>query len=280
MTRAAEALGVSQPALSAMLRKLEDELGAPLFDRTGRGVEPTAAGAAFIEHAREAIRAVDAGVRAVRELEGLEAGTVRIGGGATATGSLVPDAVGTLRHDHPALRFLVREAGSAAVAAAVVSGELEIGIVTLPVRIPDAGELITVATAEDELRLITPPGHRLADRTSFRWDDLRGEPVIGFEAGSAVRALVDDAAAAHGVTLDIVMELRSIQSIRRMVETGVGVGFVSRFALSADQPGLSAEQGAITRTLGVVRRRDRVPSAAVAAFERALLATIEGRTAP
>src|SRR5690606_3276211 len=82
----AEALGVSQPTLSAAVRKLEDELGVPLFDRTGRGVELTETGRVFVEHARGVLRDLESGKRAVRALAGLEAGTIRVGGGATAEG--------------------------------------------------------------------------------------------------------------------------------------------------------------------------------------------------
>lgn len=288
MTRAAQALGVTQPTLSAMLKKLEAELGAPLFDRTGRGVEPTEAGRAFLEQAALAVRAADRAFETVQELVGLEHGSIRIGGGATAMGELLPAAVGRVRKDHPALRFSIREAGSASVAASVLAGELDMGIVTQPVSVPGSGDLLTVATVEDELRLILPPEHPLATETGFRWEDLRHEPVVAFEAGSAVREVIDAAAEAAGVPLDVVVELRSIASIRRMVAAGVGVGFVSRFAL--DRPvegkggtdpveaGLACVDTPLVRTLAVVRRSDRIPSHAAAAFERALLDVIGSRT--
>ncbi|MBL8756933.1 MAG: hypothetical protein JNK35_00720, partial [Phycisphaerae bacterium] len=96
-----------------------------------------------------------------------------------------------------------------------------------------------------------------------------GEPVVAFEAGTAVRAVIDEASHAAGVTLNVAMELRSIESIKRMVAAGIGVGFVSRFAL-AEGEGLACRDGKLSRRLALVRRRDRVPSPAVAAFERLL----------
>ncbi len=272
MTRAARSLGVTQPTLSAMVRRLEEELGVELFHRTPRGVVPTEAGRALIEHAAEAIRAADRGVEAVRAIAGLEAGSVRVGGGATAMGALLPGVIGRVRRDHPGLRFTAREAGSAAVAAGVRSGELDLGIVTLAEDGEPGEDLIVTATLTDELTLIVPPEHRLAAKKSFRFADLAGEAVVAFEAGSAVREVIDAAAARHGVALDVVVELRSIQSIERMVEVGVGVGFVSRLAGRAG--GLRCADGALTRRLGVVRRADRVPSPAVALFERELLASV------
>lgn len=272
MTRAARALGVSQPALSASIRKLEAEVGTSLLDRTGRGVEPTAAGLAFLARAEETVRAADAGLRAVRELVGLETGSIRVGGGATATAFLLPPVVSAIRARHPGLRFYVREAGSTSVAEAVISGSLDLGIVTLPLRKADAEQLLTIKLVQDELRLIAPPlpaSHPLAGKKTFRWRDLQDLGVIAFEAGSAIRAVLDEAAGAAGVRLNVVMELRSIESIRRMVAAGIGVGFVSRFALKPAE-GLACAQGRLTRDLAIVRRRDKVPSHAVLEFENAL----------
>ncbi len=270
ITRAAERLGLSQPALSASLRKLEEEAGAPLLDRTAKGVELTEAGIAFAEHARDALHAASEGIRAVRELAGLEAGTIRIGGGATAVGYVLPAAISRFRSEHPAIRFYIREAGSQAVGEAVLAGELDLGIVTLPMRVAGASDLLTLPLVVDELRLITPADHRLADRRSFRWQDLDREAMIGFEAGSAVREVIDQQARLHGAQPEMIMELRSIEPMRHMVAAGVGVALISRFALDESEPGLGCRDSKITRELAIIRRADRVPSAATAAFERVL----------
>lgn len=155
------------------------------------------------------------------------------------------------------------------MAAAVSGGELDLGIVTLPIRAAEAEGLAQTPLVEDELRLIVPPRHALAGQKSFRWKDLEGERVVGFEAGSAVREVLDRAAAGAGVALDVVMELRSIESIKGMVAAGVGVGFVSRFALRGGE-GLACRDGRLVRRMVIVRRRDRTPGPAAAAFEREL----------
>lgn len=283
LTRAAESLGVTQPALSSVLRKLEAECGTALFSRTGRGVELTDAGQVFLAFADESL-AADAGLNAVRQITGLETGSIRVGGGATATDYLLPGVVRAVRRKHPALRFYVREAGSAAVAASVLSGELDLAIVTLPVQLPTGqpgrGELLSIPLVKDELRLIVPPNWKPASkstplniRTGFRWKDIEREPFVAFEAGSAVRSVIDQAAEAAGVRLNVVMELRSIESIKSMVTAGIGVGLVSRFALREEE-GFFCRDGRITRDLAIVRRRDRLPSAAAAAFERELKAAM------
>ncbi len=203
MTRAARTLGVTQPALSAMVRKLEEQTGTELLNRTGRGVELTEAGRVFAQHARDAVRAADAGVRAVRQLAGLESGSIRVGGGATAITYLLPPIVSQFRKAHPGLKFYVREGGSSAIAQSVLSGELDLVIVTMPLArelTPTGkGGLSTRSLVDDELRLIVPPKHALAGERAFRWKDLAGERVVAFEAGSAVREVIDRAAAGAGV---------------------------------------------------------------------------------
>lgn len=296
MTRAASALGVTQPALSAMLKKLEGELGAPLMLRVGRRLELTDAGRAFHEHARAVVLGADRAAQAVREVMGLEHGSIRIGGGATAITYLLPPVISAMRAEHPGLRFYLREAGSAAVAAAVIEGELDLGIVTLPVKSAQADALVRVPLVEDEMRLIlpvtgrgngvrggskSPPAIGGLDRLSagvgkdgtksrgFAWKDLEGVPIVAFEHGTAVREVIDRASQAAGVALDVVMELRSIESIKQMVAAGIGVGFVSRFALDEGE-GLPCRERRLTRQLAIVRRRGHQPGLAVEAFERML----------
>lgn len=270
MTRAAEELGVTQPALSAALRKLEEELGTELFHRTGHGVEATEAGKVFVEHAKITLRASRQTSEAVRSLVGLETGSIRVGAGATATGYLLPGAIQAVRKKHPGLRFSIREAGSSAVAQGVLSGELDLGVVTLPIEHPRSDELMIVKEIRDELMLIVPEGHALHGRKTFRWQELAGEAVIAFEAESAVRKIIDQAAGAHGVTLEVVMELRSIESIVQMVRANIGVGFVSKYGLPAGM-GVRCKDGGLTRELGVVRTLDRLPSRASAVFEEMLI---------
>lgn len=276
MTRAARRLGVTQPALSAMLRKLEAETGAELLHRTGRGVEPTEAGRVFLRHAEEAVRGAESGIRAVRELVGLQSGSIRVGGGATATTYLLPTIVSDFRRSRPGLTFYIREAGSAAIAEAVQRGELDLGIVTLPLApaySTGKSGLVQVPLVDDEFRLILPPRHPLSRQRSFRWRDLDGQRVVAFEAGSAVRELLDGAAREAGITFEPVMELRSIESIKQMVAAGIGIGFVSRFALR-DQQGLVCKDGPLARGLAIVRPKDRLPSPAAAAFEKAIMGSL------
>jgi DNA-binding transcriptional LysR family regulator len=131
---------------------------------------------------------------------------------------------------------------------------------------------------EDELLLIVPPKHRLAARKAFRWKELAGQPLVMFEGQSAVRDLIERQLARAGVEPVVVMELRSIDAILQMVQQGIGAGFVSRWALVGSRfaafasglgkrhAGLRSADQRLVRTLAIVSRADRAPTAAASAF--------------
>lgn len=266
LTRAAQALGLTQPAVSGQLARLEEELGTALFHRTPKGMELTDAGAVFLEHVERALVDVADGVAAVAELQGVQRGTLSVGGGATATTYLMPPLLSAFHERFPGVRLYVREAGSHAVMAAVLAGELDLGVITVSDEAP--ARLAVQPWVQDELVLIVPPGHALEGREQFQWSELEGAPLVLFEAGSAVRQRIDSALVAAGVTPEIVMELRSIESIQQMVAQGIGAAFVSRFALGAHRTGLVPRTGAarLRRELAVVHRADRRLSPAARAF--------------
>lgn len=271
MTRAAEELRLTQPAVSGQLARLEGELGTALFDRTPRGMQLTEPGRTFRAYAEEVLARLEDGRQALSELRGLERGTLRIGGGATATTFLLPPLLGRFHERYPGIRLFVREQGSKAVVEAVVSGELDLGVVTLPVSAPEGVRLAREPWLTDEMLLIVPPGHRLARKRSFRWRELAEQPMVLFEAGSAVRELIDQELARAGIAVQIAMELRSIESIKQMVAQGIGAAFVSRFALEAPARGgrprgLACADGRLQRDLALVYRSDRTPRAAARAF--------------
>ena len=268
MTRAAGELHLTQPAVSAQLAKLEEELGQRLFDRTSRGMELTEAGRLFRRHVEEAIDAIERGRDALDALAGLERGSLSIGGGATATTYLLPPLLGRFHARFPTIRLFVREQGSGAVVESVASGELDLGVITSPVGQGTGGlaRLRVEPWLVDELRLIVPPAHPLSGQESFGWEALDGLPLVLFEAGSAVRELLDRHLGQAHIRPEIVMELRSIESIKQMVAQGIGAAFVSRFALAEPGLGLRAGEGPLERQLAIVYREDRTLGAAAQTF--------------
>ncbi len=263
-TAAARRAHLSQPALSASIRRLEDKVGARLLHR-GRGIAatPTAAGEAFARHARQALAAFESGIREVAELQGLARGVVRVGAGATACTYLLPPIIRAFRADHPGVMVRLREARTDAVLAALSGGDIDLGLITGDRPIP-AGMGAT-AWRDDELVLVGPP--------QVQAEDARALPFVTFTAGSPTRALLD------GLFPDavIAMELGNIAAIKAHVRAGVGRSFVSRAAVSADIEArrlviLDHDLTPARRTLQCVHRgTERLPPAA-----RALLTRLVG----
>jgi len=265
-TRAAEELGVTQPAVSNQLARLEGALGQQLFDRTPQGMQLTAAGELLRGYVEEGLGRLEAGRAALARLAGLESGSLRVGGGATATTYLLPQLLGHFHASHPGIRLFVREEGSQAVTEAVARGELELGIVTLPVRSPPRPPLVVEPWANDELVLIAPRRSPLSKQSDFDWSELEGRPLVLFQAGSAVRNLIDRRLAQAQIGVQIVMELRSIESIKQMVRQGIGAAFVSRFALDRRAKALPCRGRPLHRQLALVYRQDRSLSPATREF--------------
>jgi len=271
MTRTAQRLHLTQPALSGQVARLEQDLGTPLFHRQGRGLVLTRAGEEFRRHAADIVARLDAARAALGTGGDLAGGAIALGGGATATTCLLPTLLGRFHRAHPEVRFSIREAPSRIIAEAVVAGEIDLGVVTMP--LPGSalgGRLEVTPWVTDELVLLVPARHALSKQTRFHWRDLHNQPLIAFESGSAVRTLLDRALEEHGVQPSVVMELRAIASIANMVANGIGLGFVSRFAREAKR-GLRCADGAISRELALVERRDRSRSPTLQKFRQVLL---------
>ncbi len=278
MTRAASKLYMTQPALSAQIKRLEQELGQVLFVRHPRGMSLSEAGEVFIVHAQQALSSVERGKEALASLKDLGGGSLAIGGGATATTYLLPPVLGRFHQAYPGVRLFVRELSSRQVLEGVFTGDLDLGVVTLDPGEPLArhlrGKLLVEPWVEDELVLLVPPEHPLRGQSTFAWELLDAEPFVFFEAHSAVRSLIDAHFRAAQVVPEVVMELRSIESIKKMVAQGIGAAFVSRAALGPFDQGLvcAVEDGRVRRTLALVQREGQTPRRAAQVFVELLRA--------
>lgn len=271
MTRTAARLHLTQPAISTQLAKLEEDLGQHLFDRTPKGMVLTNAGQTLLPYAQEIISRLTDARRALDQLAGLHTGSLSIGGGATATTYLLPSLIGKFHEKNPAIRFFVREQPSQNVVDDVYLGKLDLGIVTLPIRPPTgvstlSGKLEIEHWVEDELRLLVPQNHPLTDHHQVTWKELNGMSLVLFEAGSTVRSLIDEHIAKARVSVDIVMELRSIESIKQMVAQGIGAAFVSQYALQNPEQAIRCTDPPLRRQLAFIYRSDRTQSVAARAF--------------
>jgi DNA-binding transcriptional LysR family regulator len=270
ITAAAQRVHVSQSALSRRLQQLEAELGAELLVRGRHGAELTMLGHQTVAHARSILNRYQEMRRDISEHLGLQQGLVRVGGGATVTSFLLPPAIASFQADYPGIRFYVKEAGSHEIVVDVASGQVEVGVVTLPVP---AQEVSVRELLVDQIVLVGRTDHPLAARRVGP-ADLHGQPIIAFEPGSAIRQIIDARLQRAGIEVDVAMELRSIPSILRMVATTHSRAFVSRLSLETESAvrAIPVRGLSISRTLGLAVRAGFPLSAPAEAFVQRLTA--------
>ena len=259
---AAHAIGLSQPALSRRIQQLEEELGARLVERSGRGVVLTAMGRLAVREGQHLVDRYERLRTSIAEHVRLEAGTVRIGGGATAVAYLLLSAIARFRKSYPTVRFHLQEAGSREVERAVVEENLELGIVTLPVS---GAEVNVTPLLRDRIVLVAGSGHPLAQKRRVPVQALAGQSLVGFEAGSAIRQSIDTALRDAGIEMNVVMELRSVAAILQMVETIGSLAFVSELG-SAGALVLPVQGLRVERELAIVSKKGRPLSPVAQAF--------------
>ncbi|MFO0644967.1 MAG: LysR substrate-binding domain-containing protein [Polyangiales bacterium] len=270
ITRAARALGLTQPALTRRLQLLEEDIGASLFERSRRGMSLTDAGRLVADEARVLVARYASMQEQVRARSSLETGVVRIGGGATAVSFVVPQAIARFQKQYPGVRFHVREEGSREVEADVRDERIELGIVTLPVH---SREFEVVPLRRDRIVLVAAPDHPLARRRRVDVKDLAGHAFVGFEAGSAIRQLIDTALREADVEVNVQMELRSIAATLEMVAHTQSLAFVSQLGVEGRDTGVEVVEVrglTIHRRLAVISKLGRPLSPAASAFSALL----------
>lgn len=219
-TEAARRAHVTQPALSASIRRLEEELGGSLFDRGRHGATLSAAGEALMPHALAALAAVKDARRAVEQIEGLTAGRVRIGAGATACTYLLPKPFAAFRRRHPDIRFLLRETTTDEALDALSEGSLDLAVLSAAEEdAPSYAPMTTELWMEDRLILVRAPSL-----------DPKGAAYLTFRPGATTRALFEK----HFPEADVSMELGSIAAVKGNVRAGMGIALVSRAAVRDD----------------------------------------------
>lgn len=267
---AADLLGISQPAVSLQIRQLEQFLQTRLVERTGRGIKPTAAGQALLVHGERIQQAVDEAIRSVSEFSHDVSGTITLGTGATACIHLLPPLLQQLGRDYPLLRVGVTTGNTLDIVRAIEENRLDMGLVTLPV----SGRALDVTPVMDEEFVFIASLDQQDGFQSLTPAALHAQPFIAFESGSGTRALIDGWFAAEGRILTPVMQLGSIEAIKRMVRAGLGYSIVPRMAvdLAADREGLCVLSltPVLQRQLAVVMRKDKILSKGIAGIIRIL----------
>ena len=230
--RAAEALHLSQPALSQHVRELEAALGARLFDRLARRVALTDAGRVLFEHATRLFVTLADARQAIQDLQGLERGSLTIGASSTPGIYVLPRLLGAFRQRYPGIELTLRLGNSEGVERLVRASELDLGLVGGYQACPGAACLNTALP--DELRLVVPPGHRWASGREVAPERLADEPLLMREPGSATRELTERTLRAAGIPCRYGLVLEHPEAIKQAVLAGLGVAFLSIHAVDAE----------------------------------------------
>lgn len=224
--RAAAALNMTQPPLSLSIRKLEDELGAALFERHARGVTLTEAGRAALGPARDALAAADAAAQAARQTARGERGRVRVGFVGSATYGLVPAIVPRFHAQHPGIELSLKEATSLEGLRGLEAGELDVALVRTPLL--QEASVALEPLSQEPLMLIAPPAWGPPAAGRVRLEDLKDEAFVMYDRVHApnIRAQTLMACEAAGFLPRVAEEVANIHTLIALVESGLGLAFV------------------------------------------------------
>lgn len=228
VTRAAEALHVSQPTLSQQLRQLEEEIGVPLFDRLGRHLQLTQPGQIFRQRALRALQELEEARVAIEELEGLQRGDVRVGTVQTVNAYLLPKVLARFSMHYPGVGIRIDERSADEIEAGVLNGTMAFGLSFIP---PINRRLELELLLKEELRLILPKHHRLAHRRRLRIAELDLEPLVVLNETFCTRRLINESFRQAQVRLHAAIEMNSIEGILATVRTGAKASILPELAL-------------------------------------------------
>ena len=266
-TRAADKLFLSQPAISLQIKALEDELGKALFDRKRREIRLTEAGEVLFKYVQQIFDGLEDARNEIAALDKEVSGRLVVGTSDTNCTYILPDALEEFRRCYPGVDLDIRNRISPEIANLVATDEVDIGLVTLPVRHRDVQEH-TLLERQDVL--ICRPDHRLGGRKRMRLADITPFPLLVLERGSTSRQLLDAALVKGRVCPPIAMELGGIEVLKRFVEIGLGLAVVPQVAIAAEvergQLHAIRLTGLPASRVGWIERRGRVRSAAASAF--------------
>lgn len=267
-TRAGEDVHLSQPSVSVRMRQLEEELGVKLFEQLGKRVALTDAGQLLVPYATRVIAAMSDARDAIDGLQGLERGALRIGASTTPGMYVIPRTIAHFKRRYPKIEVHLAVKDTRQIEDGVIRNEFDFGFVGGHL----AGDEVDVLPwITDEIILIVPLGHRLAGKRSVTPQDLSSEKFIFREQGSATRAVVATHLRKFRVDAEAVMEIENPESVKKAVQNGLGIAFISAFAAETDLKAktlvaVEIKNLEIRRELKIVYRRDKHLSRAAQTF--------------
>ncbi|WEH39161.1 LysR substrate-binding domain-containing protein [Streptomyces sp. AM 2-1-1] len=229
-TRAAERVHVSQPGISAQIRQLENDLGTTLIDRSGRSAGLTAVGEVAFGHARAVLAAVEALRHAVDEMNGLVRGRLVVGMVTACTVTPLFEALSSFHLAHPGVEISLMEDDSAKLVEYVREGTVDLALIGAAGQAPE--DLDGQQVISEAIVAAVPPGHPLAAESGLTLAELSGYPVICLPKGTGIRAVLDQASAARGLTPTVALQASAPGAVVHLAERGLGVAVLSESMLA------------------------------------------------
>ena len=229
-SRAAEALFLTQPSVTARIQTLERELGERLFERTGRSVTLTDAGIAFMPHAQRALTAVQEGTDAIEAVRHGDVGSIRVGASSSIATYVLPRVVKAFRKTRPRVHIHLTSGSTEEVIDHLLAGEIHVAVSRLAQHPDIQGSHLY----NDDLTLVVPPGHPFERAGRVAVAEVGREPFLFFERGSSYHTLVYSMFLRVGVVPESVMELDSLEATKHMVSAGLGIAILPAFSVQRE----------------------------------------------
>ena len=267
--KAADRIALSQPALSQQIKELERELGTPVFDRLGRTVTLTEAGRLLEAHTHRVFATLQGAREAIGELCGLSRGSLLLGASSTPGIYLLPWLLERFKTRYPDIQVSLRIGNTREIEERVRASEVDLGIVGG--HLADVKETCIEARLLDHLVLIVAPGHRWAGRRKITPRQLREACLLTREDGSATRRVTEAALARAGIVVPACLELGHTEAIKQGVRAGLGVAFVSHYAVRHELASRQLQTVGVTgltihRHFHVIRHEAKALAPAARAF--------------
>jgi DNA-binding transcriptional LysR family regulator len=266
-SRAAEVLGRTQPAISQAVRRLEQEIGERLFDRSSKDGTLTPAGEVLLDHAKQMLNLRNSAARSMQDLRELQEGKVSISANEHTVFYLLP-VIEEFRRRSPKIKVEVHRGVASRIPKEVTSREVELGVISFT---PSEQSIKAIHVMTDSLVVIVAPSHRLAGQDVISINDLGQEVLIAHNAQSPYRQSVIQAFERNRTPMNIAIELPSLEAIKHLVEDGAGVALVPRLTAEGEIAGgrlaaLKIKELKLERKLNIIYRKNSVLSHAAAAF--------------
>jgi DNA-binding transcriptional LysR family regulator len=269
-SRAAEALDITQPAVSIQIQELEKSLGSTLFHRRSRGLRLTEVGETVMAYSQQIFSLSSKLLETIQELHGLQLGRLTLGASTTPGEFVLPLAVGQFRRTHPGIQVEMSLANTRSIVQRILNREIDLGMVgDWPQQKSEELELIDYLN--DEIVLVAAPDHPAARLRPLRLEQVIEHGLIGREEGSATRSTAERCFTDLGVAPVIALSLGSNQAVKQAATAGGGIGVISRLGVTAEVRAgmltiLKVENWHCQRPLILVRPKDRYLSPAQRAF--------------